>query len=135
MVHQVNDSNFLEYITKYDRAIWFLFRKGQEGTSLSFKPFIEEIPSINMEVAKQFSSVNYFQTYIEDSPKIMEYFNLMDSRVWDYKGKFFNPRIISLKDGYKYYDQSGDKCYCLDTLIEMIFDLYPELVPEPTSEG
>ena len=135
MVHNVDDSNFFDYITKYDRAIWFFFRKLQEESSLSIKPFIEEIPSVNMQVAIEFPQVNYFQTYIEDNPKIMEYFNLMDEHVWSYSNKFFNPRMISIKDGYKYYDQSGDKCYCLDTLVEMIFELYPELVPEPPSEG
>jgi hypothetical protein len=111
------------------------FRKGQEKTNLKLKPFIDGIYSENLELSKEFKDVVFFQTYIEDNPKILEYFNIMDDNIWDYKNKIFNPRIISVKNGVKFYDQSNDRCYCLETLIEMIFELYPELIPEPTSEG
>lgn len=134
MVYYVDDNNFFDHILKHKRIIWFFFRKGQETSSLTLKPFIEEIPSNNSELAKVFKDAVFFQTYIDDNPKIMEYFGLMDRYVWDYKNKFFIPRIISVKNGVKHYDQNRNKCYCIETVIEMMFDLFPELVPEPSSE-
>ena len=134
MVHYVDDSNFFKHIVEHKRIIWFFFRKGQENSGLTLKPFIEEIPSQNLELSKVFTGATFFQTYIEDNPKIMEYFNLMDEYVWNYKDKSFIPRVISVKNGVKYYDQTRDKCYCIETVIEMMFDLFPELIPKPTSE-
>jgi hypothetical protein len=131
MIYNINDNNLFEHITKHDRVIWFFFRKGQEKGSLELKPNCDIINEVNEE----FSGVTFYQTTIEDNPKILEYFNLLDENIWDYNYKNFNPRIISIKDGQKIYDQSGDKCYCLETLLEMIFDLYSELIPIPTSEG
>jgi len=135
MVYHVNDYNFFEHIIEHKRIVWMFFRKGQEKANLKLKPFIDGIYSENLELSKEFKDVVFFQTYIEDNPKILEYFNIMDDNIWDYKYKIFNPRIISVKNGVKFYDQSNDRCYCLETLIEMIFELYPELIPEPTSEG
>lgn len=132
MVHKVNDNNLLEYVRNYDRVIWFFNRKGQENTGLSIKPF--GYGGVNDELFEEFKSVTVFETTIDDNPKIVEYFNLNDKLLWSHKIKTFNPRIILLKDGKKIYDQSGKKCYCLDTMIEMIFDLYPELIPVPSSE-
>lgn len=134
MVYHVDDSNFFEHIITHKRIIWFFFRKGQESSTLSLKPFIDGLESVNSEFSKQMSGVTIFQSYIEDNPKVLEYFNLMDGNIWNYKSKVFNPRIISVVNGQKYYDQSGKKCYCLETLIEMTFDIYPELILKPTSE-
>jgi len=134
MVYHVNDSNYIEHIFKYDRIVWFFFRKGQEKSTLNIKPFIDGVISHNLELSQNFNNVTYFQTYIEDNPKIMEYFHLMDNYIWSHQNKVFNPRIITVVNGKKHFDQAGVKCYCVETLIEMIFDIYPELVPEPTSE-
>lgn len=134
MLYHVNDNNFFEHIIKHKRIIWFLFRKGQENYSLSIKPFIDGVDSVNYELSKEMPNVTFFQTYIDESPKIMDYFNLMDQNVWDYKKKMFNPRIISVVNGKKHFDQAGIKCYCLETLLEMTFDIYPELIPVPPSE-
>ena len=134
MVYHVNDTNFIEHVLKHERIVWFFFRKNQENTSLTIKPFIEEIPSVNLELSKHFTGVTYFQTYIDDNPNIIEHLNLTDSLLWDHKNKVFNPRIVTVVNGKKHFDQTGIKCYCIETLIEMIFDIYPELISEPTSE-
>ena len=134
MVYNVNDSNLFEHIKKHKKIIWFLFRKGQEE-NLTIKPFGEGHESVNQELSEQFPDVTIFQSYISDNPLIMEYFDLNNSPLWDYYSKIYNPRLISVKDGQKIYDKSGKDCYCLDTILEMIFELYPELIPIPTSEG
>lgn len=134
MVYHVNDNNFIEHILKHKRIVWFFFRKNQEKSGLTIKPFIEEVPSVNMSLSEHYTDVTYFQTYIEDNPKLIEYLNLTNEHLWDHKHKVFNPRVITVVNGIKHFDQSGVKCYCLETLVEMIFDIYPELIPEPTSE-
>lgn len=134
MIYNVNDTNLFEHITKHHKIIWFLFRDGQEKSSLSLKPFDDKVESVNKDLNQEFPEVVFFQTTINKNPKIMEYFGLNDSKIWDYKHNEFKPRIISVVDGQLSYDQSGNKCYCLETLIKMVFDLHPELIPIPTSE-
>jgi hypothetical protein len=85
MVYHVNDYNFFEHIIEHKRIVWMFFRKGQEKTGLKLKPFIDGIYSENLELSKEFKDVVFFQTYIEDNPKILEYFNIMDDNIWDYK--------------------------------------------------
>jgi len=135
MVYHVNDNNLFEHVTKHPKIIWFLFRKSQETSSLDLKPFGDKIESVNKELSEEFPNVVFFQSFISDNPKIMEYFGLNDNLVWDYSKGIFNPRIISVIDGQLKYDQSGKECYCLDTLLRMVFKLHPELIPIPTSEG
>ena len=135
MVYNVNDNNLFEHITKHHKIIWFLFKEGQEDSTLSIKPFNDKIESVNKNLNDEFPEVVFFQTTINENPKIMEYFGLNDSIIWDYKHHQFNPRIISVVNGQLIYDQSGKECYCLETLIKMVFDLHPELIPIPTSEG
>jgi len=130
MVHTIHNDNLLKNILEYDRFIWFIYFEGQESTSLSIKPNSNMVK----EVVEQFPDVTFFQTNISKNTKLLDYFKLTDNFIWDYKENRFNPRIISVKDGQKFYDQSGKECFCLETLIKMIFDLYPELIPVPTSE-
>tara|TARA_R110000803_G_scaffold90401_3_gene157712 strand:- start:329 stop:733 length:405 start_codon:yes stop_codon:yes gene_type:complete len=134
MVYNINDDNFFEYIVKYKKVIWFFFRKEQEQSSLSLKPFIDGVDSVNMEVSKEYPEVTFFQTVLEENPMLIEYLNLTDNNLWNHKSKCFNPRIITVKNGQNIYDQAGKKCYCLETLLDMIFDLHPELVLIPPSE-
>lgn len=133
MIYDVNDSNLYEHITKHKKIIWFLYRKGQE-INLTIKPYIDDEENLIKEVSEQFTGTTIFQSYISENPFIMEYFGLNDEQIWDYKNKIYNPRIISVIDGQIVYDQSGKKCYCLETILEMIFDLHPELIPVPPSE-
>ncbi len=134
MVYNVNDNNLFEQITKHHKIIWFLFKEGQEDSTLTFKPFNDKVESQNKDLSEEFPEVIFFQSTINENPKIMEYFGLNDNFIWDYKRSQFNPRIISVVDGQLNYDQSGKECYCLETLIKMVFDLHPELIPIPTSE-
>lgn len=133
MVYNVNDKNLYEHITKHKKIIWFLFRKGQEK-NLVLKPFEDGIESENKEVSKQFPDVVFFQSYISENPFIMEYFGLNDNLIWNYESKIFNPRIISVVDGQLSYDQSGKQCYCLETLLHMVFELHPDLILVPPSK-
>jgi len=134
MVYNINDNNFFEYIVKHKKVIWFFFRKDQEQSGLSLKPFIDGVDSVNMEVSNEYPEVTFFQTILEDNPMLIEYLNLTDNNLWNHKSQCFNPRIITVKNGQNVYDQSGKKCYCLETLLEMIFDLHPELVLIPPGE-
>ena len=135
MVYHVNDNNLFEHVTKHSKIIWFLFKKGQETSSLTLKPFGDEIESVNKELSEQFPNVVFFQSFISENPKIMEYFGLNDNLIWDYSNGTFNPRIVSVVDGQLKYDQSGKECYCLETLLRMVFELHPDLVPIPPSKG
>jgi|TARA_R110000772_G_scaffold53928_1_gene123236 hypothetical protein len=133
MVYHVNDGNLFEHIKNHKKIIWFLFRKGQ-GDYLTLKPFDDDKSSVNLELSEEYPDVVFFQSYISENPLIMEYFNMNDFSLWDYKSKVFQPRIITVKDGQKIYDQAGKKCYCLETLLELVFDLHPELIPIPPSK-
>lgn len=133
MIYDVNDSNLYEHVTKHEKIIWFLYRKGQEN-NLTIKPYIDDEENLIKEISEQFTGTTIFQSYISENPFIVEYFGLNDEQIWDYKSKIYNPRIISVVDGQIVYDQSGKKCYCLETILEMIFDLHPELIPVPPSE-
>ena len=93
MVYHVNDNNLFKHVTKHSKIIWFLFKKGQETSSLTLKPFGDEIESVNKELSEQFPNVVFFQSFISENPKIM------------------------------------------DTLLRMVFELHPDLVPIPPSKG
>ena len=43
--------------------------------------------------------------------------NITNNILSDSLRKIYNPRLISVKDGQKIYDQSGKDCYCLDTIL------------------
>jgi len=130
MIHIIDEYNLTEYVLKYDRIIWFMFFEGQDTRSLAIRPNSDLLN----EVLTEFPNVTFFKTNLTHNPKIIEHFKLTDKFIWDYDENRFNPRIITIKDGKKIYDQSGTECYCLETLLKMIFDLYPELIPVPPSE-
>ena len=89
-----------EHVTKHSKIIWFLFKKGQETSSLTLKPFGDEIESVNKELSEQFPNVVFFQSFISENPKIMEYFGLNDNleqqpkRITQYMKNTINNSLI-----------------------------------------
>jgi len=132
----IDDTNYLDFLLNNKRIVWFFFREDMKKTSgLQLRPLqSQDGESVINELIEEFPNVVFAETYIESSPKILEYFGLNDNLIWDYKKLIYNPRVLTVKDGYTLFDQAGKKCYCLDTLVEMIFELHPELVGVPSSE-
>lgn len=132
----IDDSNYLEFLQNNKRIVWFFFREDMKISSgLQLIPLqSQDGESMMNQVIEEFPDVVFAETYIENSPNVVEYFGINDEFFWDYNKRIFNPRVLTVKDGFTHFDQAGKMCYCLDTLVEMIFELHPELVGVPPSE-
>lgn len=133
---KVDDNNFFYEFSKHKKFILMVFRKPIEGVSLELRLETEQQPNTKyVEFTKMFEDVVFMETIIDEQYNLIEYLNINDKNIYDFDGKFFNPRMIVFENGWKKFDQSGKMCYCLETLIKLVFDLHPELIPKPSSEG
>lgn len=78
------------------------------------------------------SGLTFVETFHEESYDFANNFNIDYGDYYDYKGKHLIPTMIAVgKDG-QLIDTSYGKCYCLETLMDLVGQIDIELLKPPS---
>lgn len=129
MFVRINSENFNESLVKYKRFIWFIYFDGQEDEKyfMNIKPSWSTNKSeLTNEINNLFPDLIIGESKISEVMEILLGFNISMTEAWDDRNKHIRPFFISIDKGWIKSHSIG-KCYCLDTVMEMIYDIHPEL--------
>ena len=138
MVLKYEGGDFSELLNQNERFILLLYFDGQEldtqnKVTLGIIPTTHNKFSIgeNYAVMESFPSVTYVETFHSQAYDLVSHFGISHDDLWDGKNKIFRPLIISVKDGWIVKSSYG-MCYCVETYIDIIYTIYPELFEPPS---
>lgn len=112
--------------------MWFIYDTVQtQNTNIMILPTWVDEKGVVSNFEKEFPDVTFVESmYSEVRDEIMELgYNLnldqLEGGLWDYNNDHQRPLIVGFEKGWKKTD-SIHKCYCAETIVEIIFELYPE---------
>jgi hypothetical protein len=132
MLVRYKGGDFVSIVTKYKKFVWFIYDEVQTipNNPLTLKPtWIKSFGPI-VEFQEIFPEMVFVESMIDEvKEEVFELgYNLnLDSTeggLWDGNNDHFRPIIIGFDKGWKKVD-SRYKCYCLETLSEILFEIYP----------
>lgn len=132
MFIKLTDNDFTKALINHKRFIWMVYfdKQDTDKTWVSIKPTWSEYSSRTLEAFNEiFPEVIFAESKITEVIDTLHGFNISLSDLWDDNSKEYRPIIISIDKGWISSTSYG-KCYCSETLTEMIFDVYPELIPK-----
>ena len=128
MLVRINPWEITQKIGEHKKFIWIchLSRKNSLDIRPSWDRVWEHIPTTLEVVNENYPDVLIFESFVEQSlDRIMEFgvpFEYLRDNDVNHDLK---PIMMSFDKGWL-KDTSLDKCYCLETLIELIMPIYPE---------
>jgi len=137
MIVRITKENFNESLIKYKKFIWFIYIDDQEDEKyiLTLKPsWADHKNEIIFELNNTFEDIVIGESKISEVLDIIHGFNIEYKDIWDGHNKHYKPFYINIDKGWIKNTSLG-LCYCLDTIMEMIHDLYPEFFQEQKKEG
>jgi hypothetical protein len=132
MLIRITDENFMESLIKYKRFIWFIYIDDQDTDKyrLSIKPsWSEEQNEFVHEINNTFEDIIIAESKIGEVRDTLFGFSITDDELWDDHNKHLKPFFISVDKGWM-KDYSIGRCYCLETVMDMIHGIYPEYFQE-----
>lgn len=126
MIRQiVNVKDYYDLGQQYEHYIWHFVRKNQCESTLVIKPFLLEkcdIQESAIESILEFTTVPYFESYIDESFDFLYENGLPIDVLWDEKIKIFNPVLVAFNK-YKIVNATYYNCYSIEGFIEVISSL------------
>lgn len=125
---KVTVKNYHEMSMKNDFFIWHFLNENQGfNTNLSLYSFFDSIenkPHPLKDFLDMIPNVPYYESFVNESYDFLLELGIQQSSFW--KPKYgFVPTILGFKKGLKVIDTAQFKCYCIETLIEIVFNLDP----------
>ena len=133
MVLRYQGGDFYGLIKNHKKFIMFVYDQIQteENNFLALRPTWIRPNGIISKVIQDFPNVTFVETmYNEVIDELIEmgyqpYLDVEKGGLKDNKSGIFFPIFIGFDKGWKKLDSVG-KCYCMETLSEILFELYPE---------
>ena len=133
MIVRYKGGDFSGLLRSHKKFIWFVYEEVQTNVNnpLTLKPtWIKDWGPI-IEFQKLFPEMVFVESmYSEVKEEVSElgyslFVDVSDNGLWDTNNNHFKPLIVGFDKGWKKADSLG-KCYCLETLSDIIFEIYPE---------
>lgn len=132
MFIRLTDADFNKALIEYKRFILMVYFDEQQDEEywVKIKPtWSEESDRLLEAFDEVFPDVVFAESKLSEIRETLHGFNISLDDLWDEQSKNYRPIIISIDKGWISSTSYG-KCYCSETLTEMIFDIYPELIPK-----
>ena len=129
MIVKVTSEDFPHILDKHPKAVWILHPKdGMESLTL-YPTWMRKGPI--SEMSELYPDVCIFESIVDEELEFLYELGFTEDMIWS---KNHNRGfIINLVD-YSVVRHSIGMCYCQDTFVQFVVDLFPELF-EPSSEG
>jgi hypothetical protein len=133
MVLRYQGGNFYDLIRNHKKFIWLIYEEIQldPNSDLTLRPtWIKDWGPI-FDFQELFPEIVFVESmYSEVLEEVLELGYSMGKDViefglWDSYNDILKPLIVGFDKGWKKVDSLG-KCYCLETLTDIIFEIYPE---------
>lgn len=127
----VTPKEYKEIAKSHDYFLWHFMMENQGNkTSLELYSYFDEFDN-KPHALKQFldmvPTVPYYESLVKDSYDFLLEWGIQQNKWWK-PVVGFQPMILGFKKGVKVIDSFILKCYCLDTLTEMVYILDSDLV-------
>tara|TARA_R110000803_G_scaffold72574_1_gene136273 strand:+ start:8486 stop:8917 length:432 start_codon:yes stop_codon:yes gene_type:complete len=129
----LNDNNKFILLVYFERQTW---DGGNSFLGLLPTWELNDTRNHNLEIMETFSGVTYVETYHSESYDLVSHFGISHEEIWDEGNDgHYKPLIIGVKDGWVTKTSVGS-CYCVETYIDILNSLHPELfIPPGVSES
>jgi hypothetical protein len=131
MIVKVTQSDFPKILESYDNFLWILHLPHAKPPLQIYPSWIEN--SILTELQNLYPNINIFESIVDEELDFLEELGISREEVWDPQNGEYRSFFITVKNN-EVIEHSIGRCYCIDTVIEMLANIYPELF-EPSSEG
>lgn len=138
MLVRFTGGDFTELLNEQDKFILLVYFDGQDKNGddmgvLSILPsthdkFGRSQGNIIMET---FSGVTYVETYHSEGYDLVIHLGVNYDLIWDDNGGHHRPLIIAVENGMA-KNISFPQCYCIETYLDVIHSLHPELFEPPS---
>lgn len=132
MVLRYRGGNFPKLIRDHKNFIWFVYDEFQlKKSNVSLKPTWVDDNNVIKTFTDSFPNVIFVESlYSEVIEEIYELgyqlsLDQTEGGLWDSNNDHRRPLIVGFKNGWKYSDSIG-KCYCLQTLSDILFEIHPD---------
>jgi hypothetical protein len=121
--------NFYDLITQNKNFVWLIYVKEQLNPSntLALKPTWIKNFGVIPEFIQTFPNVTFVESLdTEVRDELFEIgYKYSEDGIWDEQTHNYRPIIIGFEKGWKVTDSNG-KCYCTETLSDIIFRTHPK---------
>lgn len=127
MLIRYQGGDFKNLIISHKKFIWLVYVEVQLNPRgyIALKPsWIEESRNIP-EVIKTFPNVIFVESLYDEVLDELIEMGYSNGDLWDDNNGHHLPIIVGMDKGWKKIDSLG-KCYCIETLSDIIFQIYPE---------
>lgn len=132
MLVRYEGGNFPKLIRDHKNFIWFVYDEFQlKKSNVSLKPTWVDDNDVIKTFTDPFPKVVFVESlYSEVIEEIYELgyqlsLDQTEGGLWDSNNDHQRPLIVGFKNGWKYSDSIG-KCYCLETLSDILFEIHPD---------
>jgi len=127
MVLRYQGGDFNNLIRNHKKFIWMVYIQGQLNPigTIAFKPSWVDKSLIIPEVISTFPNVTFVESLYDEVLDELIEMGYTNNDLWDGNNGHHLPIIVGMDKGWKKIDSLG-KCYCLETLSDIIFQIYPE---------
>lgn len=129
MLVKITSDDFPNILDKHPKAVWILHPKNG-SLSLQLSPTWKKDGAIS-ELSDLYPDVCIFESIVDEELEFLYELGFTKEMI-AYKDQY-RGFIINLAD-YSVVRHSIGMCYCPETFVEFVVDLFPELF-EPPSEG
>jgi hypothetical protein len=133
MLIRYQGGNFYDLIRDHKKFIWYVYSINHDEI-LEIKPswygVVNDRDRVN-EINNEFPDIIFIESYINEvEDELLEIglklYDSIENGGWFHnEDKKVKPMILSFDKGW-IVDDSNYKCYCMQTVIDMIFESYPE---------
>jgi hypothetical protein len=131
MLIRINPWEVTQKIGEFKRFIWIchIQRKNQLVIRPSWDPLFEGVSTALQTLDEMYPDVVILESFVEDCvDKLLEFgIDFQELRSNDFDQEL-RPIMMSFDKGWLKETSTG-KCYCLETLTELIMSIYPNLFP------
>lgn len=133
MVVRYKGGSFNDLIYHNKNFIWLVYCDFQLDPSglIAFKPTWIKPISVITKLIEDFPNITFVESmYDEVIDELIEMgyqtnLHTSDGGLWDNFNKILVPLIIGFDKGWKKVDSIG-KCYCTETLTDIMFEVFPK---------
>lgn len=131
MIVRVTKSDFPKILETYDRFIW-IFHLPHARPPLQIYPTWDGNTTLTT-LQEMYPQITIFESIVDEELDLLEEIGITKDIIWDPRNGEYRSFFITVKNNNVIEDSIG-RCYCLDTIIEMLLVIYPDLF-EPSSIG
>ena len=139
---KIKFSDYRRIAQENEYFIWHFLQKDQGKSTLGLISYFDDLSDQSkfhhMKYFLDNVDIPYFESYTEESIDFLLDFNLnptllyvadKPSRAPQARKRKFSP-LLMVFNKYKLFGTSLDKCYCVEYLIEMVYNLNPKFILE-----